>query len=296
MTRNVFSTAATTLLLLFLSGASSATLGAERYSDYITELTRLVFARTEAPGAAPRRVPGVSGISRNRKFVELLSGEHLEFSALPTKPEWEEKLIPIRIPVRKGLQGYRLFLVNRNNPQTIGKIETLDQLRALPTGSGAQWSTTVALEEAGFTVVKGQSKNDLVKMLDLKRFVTYGRGIDEIFAEYDALAAAHPSLSIDREVALFIPHPVYFFVTPKRPDLAERIERGLRDMIADGSFNDLFRKHFEDDIKRARLDRRRIFTIANPLLGPETPLKDPTLWFVPTRAPDDDDEQLDPIR
>jgi hypothetical protein len=281
---------------LLCSIFSATCQAAERNSEYINDLTRQIAERTEVPGAAPFGIQDTTNFSRNRKLLELISGEVIEFTALPTKPEWEEKLIPIRIPVRKGLQGYRLFFINRQDQKTLSKVETLDQLKAIPTGSGAQWSTTVALEEAGFSVVKGQTKDELKKMLSLGRFVTYGRGIDEIFSERKDLEAQYPSLTVEQEIALFIPHPIYYFVTPKRPDLAERIEQGLREMIADGSFDALFWKYYGDDILRARLDRRRVFRIPNPLLGPETPLTDTSLWFDPASSTDPSPEETDPIR
>ncbi|GAB4511180.1 MAG: transporter substrate-binding domain-containing protein [Roseibium sp.] len=284
------------ILGLMLSLVSAPAHAAERNSDYVVELVRKIMERTEAPGAAPMDFLGVEPFSRNRTLLELVSGQHMEFTALPTKPEWEEKLIPIRIPIKKGLQGYRLFFVNEQDRNLLADIETLDQLKKVPIGSGTQWSTTEALEEAGFNVVKGLTKDDLTKMLSLKRFQIYGRGIDEIFAERAQFSAQYPSMVIDEHIALFIPHPIYFFVTPKRPDLAERIERGLREMIADGSFDALFQQYHGDDIQRAGLDRRRIFRISNPLLGPETPLGDPSLWFDPARSGIMPPETTDPVR
>jgi len=272
---------AMSVLMFFAAPGLDDALGADNNSDYIDELTRQIFARTETADAAQRNTALRSDYSRNRKLLELIAGERIEYTALPTKPEWEEKLIPIRIPVRKGLQGYRLFLINSEDQAELTTVRTLEQLKRYPIGSGAQWSTTEALENSGFTVIKGPEKEELQAMLNLKRFVAYSRGIDEIFAEHAQWSPKYQSLAVEQEIALFIPHPIYFFVTPERPDLAERIERGLRGMIADGSFDRLFLKFYNDDIQRARLDQRKIFKIPNPSLSPETPLDDPNLWFDP---------------
>jgi hypothetical protein len=296
MVRNVISATAVAILVCFMISATPKASNAANDNGYIKEIIRQVFARTEAPGAAERRPLETLVTSRNRMLLELISGENIEFNALPTKPEWEEKLITIRIPLRKGLQGYRLFFINRDDQAALAKVETLEQLKALPIGSGAQWSTTKALEKAGFTVVTAKGKPELMKMLSLGRFKTYGRGIDEIYFEYDKWVAEYPELAIDQEVALFIPHPTYFFVTPKRPDLAERMERGLREMVADGSFDKLFLEFFKDDIERAGLKDRKVFRIPNPLAGPLTPLDDPALWFEPTVTLADTPEKSDNIR
>jgi hypothetical protein len=149
---------------------------------------------------------------------------------------------------------------------------------------------TKALDAAGFNVVKARRREELIKMLGLRRFRTFGRGIDEIFSEHAESRDDFPDLALERDIALFIPNPIYYFVTPKRPDLAERIEHGLRGMIADGSFDKLFWKHYGDDIVRARLNERTIFSIPNPLLGPQTPLDDPSLWLDPANVFGDEGE------
>ncbi|CTQ52682.1 hypothetical protein LP7551_01202 [Roseibium album] len=295
MVRSILN-AASVAALIFLTISAATTTSHATDKDYVTELIRQVFARTEAPGAAERRPLETLVTSRNRMLLELISGENIEFNALPTKPEWEEKLITIRIPLRKGLQGYRLFFINREDQETLAKVETLEQLKQFPIGSGAQWSTTKALEQAGFIVVTAKGKPELMKMLSLGRFQTYGRGIDEIYSENDKWAAEYPKLAIEQKIALFIPHPTYFFVTPKRPDLAERMERGLREMVADGSFDKLFWEFFEDDIERAGLKNRKVFRIPNPLAGPLTPIDDPALWFEPTVTLADTPEKSDNIR
>jgi hypothetical protein len=96
----------------------------------------------------------------------------------------------------------------------------LEDFKKFSTGSGAQWSTTPQLQAAGFNVVEGDNKAGLMKMLAADRFKTFGRGIDEIYHEYHNAKADYPDLAIENSIALYIPHPTYIFVTPKRPDLS----------------------------------------------------------------------------
>lgn len=248
---------------------------------YIKELVGAILKRTEGPGAAKPRTLGGAPASRERLLLELISGENVEFVAVATKREWEEKLIPIRIPLRKGLQGYRLFFTRKQDLPILKGIHSLERLKALPIGSGSQWSTTAALEQAGFRVVTAQNRANLMKMLALGRFRIFGRGLDEIFHEYEASSRTYPDIVIDQHLALYAPTPNYLFVTPKRPDLAERLERGLRELIADGTFDRIFQKHFADDIARAKLHNRTIFKIPNPNTGPETPFGQKELWYQP---------------
>ena len=274
------------LHLTLVANALSSSTGNQSQQEpkslgYIDELIDTILERTDGPDVVNRYIAERTRFTRDRKLVELIEGKNLEFDAIGTKPEWEENLITIRIPLRKGLQGYRLFLINEQDQAALAEVRSLEDLQKYPTGSGAQWSTTPLLEGAGFNVIKGESKSNLMDMLAAKRFTTFGRGVDEIFAEHERWSPTNPDLAIEQTVALFIPHPTYIFVSPKRPDLAKRFETGLKEMIEDGSFDALFYKHFQDDIDRARLNDRKVFRLQNPRLSAETPLDQDHLWFMP---------------
>ncbi|WP_250655879.1 transporter substrate-binding domain-containing protein [Alkalimarinus coralli] len=222
-----------------------------------------------------------SPMQRNRSLIELEAGENIHVMATALKPEWERRLIPIRVPIRKGILGYRVFLILQQHQPTLSRIISLEELKKIPTGSGRQWSTTKTLIENGFDVREGMNYEGLFTMLMEGRFITFGRGISEIFAEYDVYKSKIPELAIEQDLLLHIPLPTYFFVTPKRPKLAERIEEGLLMMIEDGSFDELFNAEFGDMIKAAKLSTRRMFLINNPNLSPATPLDIEHYWYRP---------------
>ncbi len=217
-------------------------------------------------------------MSRDRTFLELISGDIIDVMAEAPKPEWEEQLIPVRIPIRKGVQGLRLFFVHNDHLQAMAQIRKFDDLLAMPTGSGAQWSTARVMREAGFEVVTSSAYEGLFEMLQRKRFDTFGRGINEIFAEWVQHHDLFPEIVIDPNVLLYIPLPTYFFVTPKRPELAQRIEVGLKRLINDGRFDQFFCRYHRQDIEQARIAQRRTFCIPNPNLSAETPFSKPSYW------------------
>ncbi|WP_299817298.1 hypothetical protein [uncultured Roseibium sp.] len=254
-------------------------------NGYVDEILAEILRRTEGPDAAVHRPADAAGMSRDRLLSELISGELIDYAAMATKPEWEAKLITIRIPLRKGLQGYRILFILGANQDAYSRVETLEDLKMFSVGSGLQWSTSRIMEEAGLHVVRAETLEHLLRMLELGRFKSLPRGMDEIFFEYEKWSEKMPDLAIEDTLTLFIPLPTYLFVSPERPDLAERFERGLRSMIADGSLDRLFWKYFQKDIERAGLSERRMIRIPNPNLGPETPLNDPALWFTPGDMP-----------
>lgn len=249
--------------------------------QYPEELLQLVLQKTETAYGKADVVQCEKVMERDRTFLALIEGEKIHVMAEAVKPDWEEQLIPVRIPIRKGIQGFRTFLIHRDYKEELSRVQTLDDLKRFPTGSGSQWSTTRVLEENGFNVVKGINYEGLFKMLMEKRFVTFGRGINETPVEYNARKDQFPDLAIEKNLVLYIPLPTYYFVTPKKPELAKRIEEGLTMMIRDGSFDRFFLKHYGKIIEDAGLKERRLFKLNNPNLDDRTPFDKKEYWYIP---------------
>jgi hypothetical protein len=79
------------------------------------------------------------------------------------------------------------------------------------------------------------------------------------------------------------PLPIYFWFArnPQGDKLAERLEEGLRAMIADGAYDSIFWKYNRTALQGLGLPRRRVLRLDNPLLPPDTPLNDARLWLSP---------------
>ncbi len=221
------------------------------------------------------------GMERDRLLLEMSKGERVNLSAQITSPEWEHKLLPIRIPIDKGLSGYRISLIDGTQQARFSDITTLEQLKRLSLGAGRQWSSTQVLLHAGFDVAQGNSTAGLHSMLAAHRFQHFPRGIEEALFEQPVYAAAFPALAIERSLALYFPLPRYFFVTPGQPRLAERLEYGLQRLLADGRFDRLFHEFYDELIEQIGLRKRRVFRLDNPLLSPLTPLNNRHYWYDP---------------
>lgn len=249
--------------------------------DYPKKLLQRILIKTQPEFGSWMLVESNHNMSRDRVYEELKKGERLHVMAEAPKPGWEEKLIPIRIPIRKGIQGFRTFLILKRNQNALSSIKSLEELKAIPTGSGDQWSTTKILESNGFNVVKGNNYEGLFAMLVNRRFVTFGRGINETRPEFEARKDKYPELSIEKDLLLYIPLPTYFFVTPLRPNLAKRIETGLIDLIDSGEFEQIFDEEFGPLLEKENLSGRRVFKLDNPNLSEQTPLKKREYWYQP---------------
>lgn len=252
-----------------------------RYEYPTRLLARILEITTEEYGPVLLETNGLS-MSRSRALNALIEGKQLHVMAEAPKPDWNKHLLCVRIPIRKGIQGFRIFLTKNEFKPILESISSFEEFRDLPTGSGVQWSTTRVLEEAGFNVIKGVDYEGLFGMLIRNRFMTFGRGINEVFTEYEERHSKLNDLAIDDRFLLYIPLPTYFFVTPTQPLLKQRIERGLLSLIHSGEFDSIFQAEFGDLIKQAQLDKRILFSIPNPNLTAEDPIEIKDFWYKPS--------------
>lgn len=224
------------------------------------------------------------GMSPARVTLELAAPNgRIKLFARATSTELERQFRPIRIPLDRGLLGYRVFLVRRADLPRFAAVRTLDDLRQLRAGQGKGWADIAALNGAGLPVVEGSSYEGLFAMLAAGRFDFFSRSADEALREYAERHARHPELAVEPTLLLHYALPRYFFVRrdAEGDKLAERIETGLETMIRDGSLNALFHQYKHATIEQAGLNHRRVLHIPNPALPPETPLARSELWYNP---------------
>jgi len=145
-----------------------------------------------------------------------------------------------------------------------------------------------ALEELEFTIEINPDFSEAYKFLGKVYFEKgdFSSALKnyEAFLELEGRRDKYPGMAVEEDIALFVPSPRYFFVSPSRPRLAQRIEAGLNIMLRDGSLQEIFLRHHGQMIQSTRFCERRIFRLDNPFLGPETPLNKAEYWFDPWHA------------
>lgn len=181
----------------------------------------------------------------------------------PATPELEQRLLPVRIPIDKEMLGWRLLLIRKTDRERFAAINTLPQLRALSAGQQRDWGDAIILRANGFKVVDAAVYQPMFQMLASGRFHYFPRGVGEIWNEAEQHAGL--GLEIEPHLALHYPVQTYFFVNKQDTALAQRIERGLRASIKDGSFDALFEQYNGEFIRRAHLGSRTVFELRNPL-------------------------------
>ena len=198
-----------------------------------------------------------------------------------TTGEREERLLPIRIPIYKGLIGWRVNLLRQADPQLLSHARTLDDLKPLRFGQRHDWPDTPLLRSNGLQVVTSPSYQGLFAMLAAGRFEAFPREVVTAWQEQARAVQDGQALVVDEHVVLHYPSAFYFFTSRQRPDLAEQIRAGLEAAITDGSFEALFQQHHAATLRRARLEQRQVIELKNPDLPAATPFSRKELWYQP---------------
>ena len=237
-----------------------------------------------APKYGPFVMQSAEFMTEKRQATELRDATgKLTVMYLGTTPEMEKSLVPIRIPVDKNLGGYCVFLIRTENQKRFDAVKSLDDLRKFKFGLGLGWIDVDILHANRFEVVTASCYDCLFEMMEHKRSDLALRAAVEVIDEYETRKAAMPDISIESNLILYYPMPMYFWFskTDEGRRLAARAEEGMRMMIADGTYDRIFAQYQNAKIQRLKLKDRKIFRIDNPLLGPETPFQDKQLWFDP---------------
>lgn len=244
--------------------------------DYTLQLLELALTKSGVPF---RLAPSAESMVQSRSLAELEKGGEITVFWTMTSAEREARLQPVRIPIFKGLIGWRLLMIRAEDKERFARINSLADLRTLVAGQGHDWPDTTILRSAGFTVETGPSYNQFFPMLAARRFDWFPRSCSEIWAEVDAHAAE--GLVVEPHLVIHYPAAVYFFVNRKNTQLAQMITKGLEAARRDGSFDRLFYKFHTPLFQRAQLKGRTVIELKNPLLPPETPLGNAALWYSP---------------
>ncbi|WP_348245952.1 hypothetical protein, partial [Salmonella enterica] len=78
--------------------------------------------------------PNPTAMNQGRAISLLAGGTELDVLWSMTSRRREAQLLPIRIPLLKGLMGYRVFIIRAEDEPWFRSLKELDQLRELTAG------------------------------------------------------------------------------------------------------------------------------------------------------------------
>ncbi|SNY43471.1 amino acid ABC transporter substrate-binding protein, PAAT family [Arsukibacterium tuosuense] len=220
-------------------------------------------------------------MSKSRAMVFLREGQEIEVLWTMTSIERELELLPIRIPIFRGLSGYRVSLIHQDNHDAFAARHAAVTIRRLLYAQGHDWVDTKILRLNGFKVMDAARYENLFSMLQRRRVDAVPRNVLEITDE--AVILAPQSIVIEQNWLIHYPAASYFFVRSDNEKLAGDIRQGLEKMLADGAFEQLFQHFFAGQLAELKLQQRQLIELENPLLPAQTPLQDHRLWYHPPK-------------
>jgi len=238
---------------------------------------RLLETALQKAGGQYRAAETPLRMQQGRAMSLLQHGQVIDVVWAMTSIEAEANLLPIRIPIFKGLISWRLLLINQRQAEKFKQIASADALKRMVAGQGHDWPGTPILRANGYRVHGSSDYGSLFHMLKQNRIDFFPRSIVEIWAE--AETHRKDGIIVEPTILLRYPSAFYFFVNKNNTKLAAELTAGLEMMIQDGTFDRLFHAYYDEAISKAALKTRTVFELDNPILPPETPLGRDALWF-----------------
>lgn len=194
-----------------------------------------------------------------------------------TDTQREQQMRPIRIPLSKGLFGYRVLVIRKGEQARFDQVNTIEDLAKFIGGQGTHWPDTRIMRANGLKLVTAENTDSLFRMIQAKRFDYFPRGTSE--AWYELSDRYNDKLTVENNLLLYYPADIYFFVSNSNEALANRIEKGLEILIDNGEFDKFFYSHPRISTAFNKLKNRRLLKLTNPYLPPETPVDNPRYWI-----------------
>lgn len=244
-------------------------------TEYPIALLKLALEKT---GVNYELLPSDRILLTGKALRQLRENREVNVVWSMTDTQREKDLLPIRIPIAKGLIGMRVFVINEEKKDKFAQVKSKGDLLKLIPLQGEEWPDTKILQANGFNVFTVPEFKQAYALLLQGKGDFFPRSVIEITAEMET-AGRGSVLQIEPDMALYYPTAMYYFVSKSNPTLARLIETGLERAIADGSFDDLFLSTHKTLLESLNMDARRIYTLENPLLPPNTPVGNKQLWY-----------------
>lgn len=233
---------------------------------------RLLELALEKSGESFRLTKVPIDSDQSRISYMLRTNDQINVYWMGTSITLEKDLIPVRVPLFRGLLGHRVFIINKHNQDKFDRIKTLDDLGIMLAIQGVGWSDVTILEDADLPTVATKYKH-IFRIINAGTRVDYfPRGVNEAWVEVEQYIGDNPNLAVESNILLVYPFALFFFVSPKHPEIAAAITKGLEAAYEDGSFMQFFNHHptIKALFEQAKMEERVKLVIENSLMSEET--------------------------
>jgi hypothetical protein len=238
---------------------------------------RLLSLALDQTGVNYQLTPSDKVLVQGKALKKLAANREINVLWSATNPLREEQLLPIRIPIYKGLIGWRLLLIRDDMSERFKYIQESEHLIKLIGVQGHDWPDTKILQANGFEVATSNNYETLFDMLRNAQADFFPRSLVEVWGELDNPVFSK-RLVLEPNIVIRYPTAMYFFVNQQSLPLANLLEKGLEMAIANGKFDELFLEVHQELMDKSNIKERRFFDMNNAFLPKTTPLERKELW------------------
>ena len=242
------------------------TMQADERGSYPIELLQLALSKS---GRSIVARPSEFAMSQYRTLKQLEMNKGIDVVWTMTNAEREQQLRPIRIPIDRGLIGWRLLAIQQKDFELFQSLPDETALKTLLTVQGIDWPDYKILQTNGFKVAPSNFFDGMYQMLQVGRVRFFARSLTEIWPELKSLRDSDRPIVVAPRWVMHYPAALYFFVRNDDEELASAIESGLEAALKDGSMRDLFLQHFQGILEQAGLKDREVVELTNKGLPPQ---------------------------
>jgi hypothetical protein len=227
----------------------------------------------ERSGAAFSLRPSAERMQQARNLRELSDGTEVTVVWSVASRERDERLRRVRVPIDRGLIGWRVMLVHRGDTR-LDTVRSIDDLAHFTAGQGHDWPDVSILRGNGLPVAESPTYEGLFAMLARGHIDYFPRSVTEVGKEL--VSYGNEGIALERNLLLVYREGLYFYVNKNNAELADAIQTGLAKSIQDGSFNTRFEQTYRSVIDQYATGRR-VLNLQNrdePDDG-----DDPNLWL-----------------
>ena len=250
--------------------------GDDRY-DFPTILLNRIFAVTASEYGKCKLSAG-DLMSQKRTVLELKKSAKINVAWLPATRRLEKELLSVKIPIRKGLLGWRLLMINESSQKAFNKIKNLADLQAFRTAFLRDWHDWPVML-ANFPHLQAVSSyQSLFRILKQKRIDFISRAIHEIYAEINDYDPNGKVLKVASNLMLYYQQADLFYFSKNDLDLANRVKKGFLALINSGEYERMFMTHYGDIIKKVKDQKRFVIKLNNPFISSNLPESNSEFW------------------
>nr|MDC2855467.1 hypothetical protein [Ningiella sp. W23] len=191
----------------------------------------LVLLRAALQSSGQSFTLNASSISmaQSRSLKQIIHNDEVNVAWTMTSKQREQELLPVRVPIFKGLYGWRLLVTTQNKLNNFTSINSLSDFKQIHFIQGHDWPDTQILLDSGLTVATSIEYSSLFKMLIKGRGDVFPRSLLEVEMELNTFKDdTGGKLAVVPHLMLQYPTAIYFFLVKTTQKLRKLLKKGLQ--------------------------------------------------------------------